>query len=288
MLLKSYAKINLYLNILGRDKENYHNLDSLFAYVDLFDLLQINKIKEEKHKIEGDYLIDNENIILKTIFLFEKNYQIKNPQKFQIKQQKNIPIGAGLGGGSSNAAVILDFLYDFYEIKEVFAKKIELALQLGADVPFFMSKEHKILSGRGEKIEKIVKNLPEYDLLIIKPKQSLATKDIFDLIRKEKNSSSSLQKQEAMNDILNSEKNWNFLKKQKNALTKAAIKLCPEIANILNYYQDNNDIIARMTGSGSCCFFLYKNILDSLEIAKIDKKFTNHLIIKTKIKNNVY
>jgi len=184
MKLSSYAKVNLDLNITKKifiEKQNshYHLLASLFSYIDLYDELDISVHQHNKHIIHANYQLDlDSNIMIKMINLFHQYYQIKQPQYFVIKHQKNIPMQAGLGGGSSNAVAILDYLYKFYNINDNLENKILLTKELGADLAFFLTKKSKYIKGIGEKFAGEV-IYPQLPILIIKPKTGLTTKEVF-------------------------------------------------------------------------------------------------------------
>ena len=254
MFLKSYAKINLHLNIIGKNSDNYHLLDGLFSYINFYDELEIST--NSKTIIESNYNIPMEdNIIYKIINKFHDSYQLEKKQNFLIKHQKNIPIGAGLGGGSSNAGVILKFLYNFYSIKESLNNRISLAKSIGADIPFFLTDHSRYIKGIGQILGKNV-ILPESEILIIKPEQSLNTQEIFKKLTK--NNYSGLRKQHP-ESLINSKIFWDYLKNSNNDLTNAAIEFCPEIKEILNYSKNHPDLIAKMTGTGSTCFLIGKS-----------------------------
>lgn len=255
MILKSYAKINLYLQLCGKNKFNYHLLDSLFAYTSLYDLLELEKSYKDDHQIIANYDLElTENIIYKSFKVFEQKYNLHNSQKFTVKQHKNIPIGAGLGGGSSNAAAILNFLYKFYGIAEDLQGKINLALELGADLPFFCTPYSKYVTGIGEEFGRNV-TFPDLPLIIVKPPANLLTKDVFSKVSR-KDYSGNLKHKPS--DLSKLENFWQLLAETKNDLTNVATSLCPELEQLLAIAEQDADVIGRLTGSGPSCYFLCK------------------------------
>ena len=146
--LRSWAKINLSLNVIKRLPNNYHNIESLITFVQSFDEIKIKIIDKAKHKISfsGKFSkgIGKNNTIIELLNLLEKNKLIKN-KKFEIKVTKNIPQKSGMGGGSMNAACILKYLMK-KKIVNIPEKKVkELAYKVGADVVLGLEKKNSIL-----------------------------------------------------------------------------------------------------------------------------------------------
>ena len=168
---------------------------------------------------------------------------------------------AGLGGGSSNAVAILDYLYKFYNISDNLENKILLTKELGADLAFFLTKKSKYITSIGEKFICEV-NYPQLPILLIKPKTGLATKEVFknlQFINHQKKISIDYKANYSVREFC------VFLKNNHNDLEIPAQKLCPEIKEILNFHHDTIDFITKMIGSGSACMMIFKNMTD-LEI----------------------
>ena len=258
-------------------EQGYHLLDSFFSYIDLYDEIEITKNNHKQHKIIANYdlsKLDNsnadqsapdqsglDNLIIKAIKLFHSYYKIIKPSYFTIRHHKNIPIKAGLGGGSSNAAVILNYLYNFYHIEESLTNKILLAKTLGADVAFFMSNKSRYITSIGDKFGPTI-TYPQLPILIIKPKQGLDTKQVFKNL--DLNIINNKQKDKILRpqkENYNIEEFWHFLQNSYNDLTQPACLLCPEIKKILNFSSSNPQLefITKMTGSGSTCIMIFKN-----------------------------
>ena len=135
--LKSRAKINLSIDVLGKREDGYHLVEMIMQTIDLFDKIKIFSLKEDTIIIESNSLdipLDSTNIVYKAADLIKKQYNIKEGVKIII--EKNIPIAAGMAGGSSNAAAVLVGLNQLWQLKLSENKLKELGLKLGADVPF--------------------------------------------------------------------------------------------------------------------------------------------------------
>ena len=259
--LKAPAKINLNLSVKNKLENGYHSLDSDLCFLDLWDLINITLSDINKIKIsdESTFPFDNETLLSKTLDCF--NREFKNEHKFNITLEKNIPIGAGLGGGSSDSAALLLGLRYFYNRNSYNSKKItlkklkEVGLKIGSDVPACIMGESLKLSGIGEKLRKIY--VPDnYRFLLIYPNKELSTKKVFE--------------------------NYHFMKERKikcmyfdnikifNSLEYVSQLMEPEINKILSILKSFEKIVAfGMSGSGSSCFGIFRNIEDLIT----DQKF---------------
>ena len=255
------AKLNLNLYVKDKLENGYHSLESDVCFLELYDEITIepSNLDEVKISDKSTFFLKDESILSRTLTYF--NREFKSEDKFKITLKKNIPIGAGLGGGSSDSATLLLGLRHFYNRNPYNSKKIsltklrEIGLKIGSDVPACIVSKSLKLSGIGEKLKKIyvAKN---YKFLLIYPHKILSTKSVFDNFnfRKENNS-----KQMYFNKI-----------KIYNSLKPVAESIEPEIKNILKILKSFNKIIAfGMSGSGSSCFGIFKNSQDFIN----DKEF---------------
>ena len=179
------AKLNLNLSVKDKLKDGYHSLESDVCFLDLYDELniEISNLNSIEISDKSTFILKDESILLKTLNVF--NREFKNKNKFKITLKKDIPIGAGLGGGSSDSASLLLGLRYFYNKNPHNSKKISLAklkeigLKIGSDVPACIVGKSLKLSGIGEKLEKIY--VPKnYKFLLIYPNKTLSTKLVFD------------------------------------------------------------------------------------------------------------
>ncbi len=175
-IIKAHAKINIGLNIVSKRDDGFHDLETIFYPIyDLYDEL----IFEDSNKFQ--FVDDNnfDNIIVKAVHLLEK--YIKRKISIKITLKKYIPIGAGLGGGSSDAAAVLKTLNDLYELNLSENIIKEIALELGSDVPFFLKGKPAIGKSRGEDLTLVDLNV-DHPILLVNPGIHVSTKDAFSQI----------------------------------------------------------------------------------------------------------
>ena len=159
MKLRAYAKINIGLNILGKRSDGYHDLETIFHEIDCFDEIEFEQ--HDKVAMTADSIlvpIDESNLCLSAANLLQKEKHVRPGVMIHLK--KNIPIGAGLGGGSSDAAAVLCGLNHFWKLKLSNNQLRTLAAQIGSDVPFFIDGGTAYATGRGEILESFSLVLP--------------------------------------------------------------------------------------------------------------------------------
>ena len=265
------AKLNLNLNVKNKLKNGYHSLESDVCFLDLYDVINIEISNLNKIKIsdKSTFVLKDESILSKTLNYF--NNEFKDNNKFKITLEKNIPIGAGLGGGSSDSATLLLGLRYFYNRNPSNSKKItltklkEIGLKIGSDIPACIVGKSLKLSGVGEKLEKIY--IPKnYKFLLIYPNKILSTKLVFNNF--------DFRTENDLNPMyFNKIKIYNSLKFVSQSIE-------PEIKKILNVLKSFEKIIAfGMSGSGSSCFGVFKSCKDFVN----DKEFK-----KLKLKKNYF
>ena len=172
--IKCYAKINLFLHITGKTQNGFHLLDSMVMFAkNLYDELHITRADKNEITVDGKWAkyLRGQNILAKTL---EKFAPIAKDSNFKIKLIKNIPIGAGLGGGSSNAAELIKFIMQHFKCKISNEKLAEI----GADVPMFLHRKALYFTGIGEKVHPI-KKMPQIYSLIVYPNTVISTHEIF-------------------------------------------------------------------------------------------------------------
>lgn len=164
------AKINLFLQVLGKRSDGYHDIYSLFQAVDLYDTLRVTLRKDDQTTLAVENApsleSDERNLVLRSFRLLQHNFHL--PSGIDITLTKRIPLGAGLGGGSSDAAAMIRACNILYDLKLSVQSMAEIGVQTGSDVPFFFGSGQAIVTGRGEKIENIVAPT-DYQLLLINP-----------------------------------------------------------------------------------------------------------------------
>jgi len=250
ILVKSPAKINIGLNVINKRNDGFHNLQTIFYPLDLFD--EIRFIISDKFYFESnDETLNKEknNLINKAKELLENEFNMPLPVKIVLN--KNIPIGAGLGGGSSNAASTLISLVKLFDLKIENTHLSELALKLGSDVPFFLNPVPSYAESRGEVLKPIKLKLDKY-LLIVNPAIQVATKWAFGLITPQKpiNSLSSL----VGKSIIKME---NVMAFAVNDFERIVFEKFPEIKEIKAKMLFFGAEYSMMTGTGSTVWAMF-------------------------------
>lgn len=257
----AYAKVNLYLHITGKRHDGYHTLDSLLAYIDLYDTITITPSTHMSCLVTGTFapllMKEQDNIVLKAARLIAQQCA-KPVTPVQITIEKNIPVGAGLGGGSTDAAAVLSLLPKWWQIDIHRQTLKKMAHQLGADIPFFFEKKAAFIEGIGSPYLQIEESLPDLPMIIIYPQKPVATADVY----KKEVTKYSVARRFQKDSLPSNQKTWlDLLNKTENHLTDNAIDICPDIAKSLEFLVKSHDcLVARMSGSGSACFALYNDI----------------------------
>ncbi|MCM8795123.1 MAG: 4-(cytidine 5'-diphospho)-2-C-methyl-D-erythritol kinase [Candidatus Omnitrophica bacterium] len=182
MVLRSFAKLNLYLEVLGIRKDGFHSIKTLFERISLFDEIIITSRRDKKIKIicnHPDISLDQDNLVYKSAVLLQDCARLK--QGVNIKIIKRIPVAAGLGGGSSNAASVLLGLNRFWKLNLRHDKLIALAKKIGSDVSFFLyNVPFALATGRGEKIKplKVLRRVRLWHILVV-PKIKVSSARIY-------------------------------------------------------------------------------------------------------------
>ena len=257
------AKLNLNLYVKDKLESGYHSLESDVCFLDLCDEINLKLSNSNTIKLseKSTFILKDESLLTKTLNYF--NEEFKNNSKFNITLKKNIPVGAGLGGGSSDSATLLLGLRHFYNMNPYNLKKItftelkEIGLKIGSDVPACIVAKSINLRGIGEKLKKIyvAKN---YKFLLIYPNKILSTKNVFDRF-----SIKYVKKTKPM--YFDKIRIFNSLQ-----FTSQCIE--PEIKNILNTLKCFKKIVAfGMSGSGSSCFGIFRKSQDFMNDREFEK-----------------
>lgn len=273
------AKVNLFLKVLNKRNDGYHNIQSLLVKTDLKDVLEVEKSSNFQIEIHGEfsnYVNINDNIFISIFSFFKKEFNLD--KQLKIRLQKNIPVGAGLGGGSADGAEFIKTINKIFNLNLCKKELQKISLQFGSDLPFFFEEKPAIISMKGEEIIAYDKNF-DLDVLIIKPSNNLATKEVFENFKN--NFSSPISIEEILSKSV-----IDISKEINNDLTKSAIAIVPEISQILNELKYFNCLVAKMSGSGSSCFAIFDNLSQMNECEIFFKqKYQNYFIRKTKIHN---
>ena len=236
----AYAKINLALHVRTRREDGYHELETLFAFVDAGDTLSAKVADQDRVTTVGEFAtgIDNplDNLVAKALSVLPR------PQALDITLEKNLPVAAGLGGGSADAGAVFRIVERLHGLPDDWPER---AAKLGADVPSCVRSEMAIGRGTGTELEPVDKDLAGTPVLLVNPRVPLATGPVF--------------------------KAWNgrdggplpdgsarkIAVDGRNDLTEPALQLCPVIGEVLETLGADEPMLSRMSGSGATCFALY-------------------------------
>ena len=268
--IKSYCKINLSLKVLKKLNSGYHNIISLITFCDLHDVISISRIRNLKDEISfsGKFkkgINKKSNTITKVLNLLRSIKLLEN-QAFKINVRKNIPHGSGLGGGSSNAADLLNYFNSKMKLKLSKNKIKKLAGQIGFDVPVNLEKRNTFLTGKKGKILRLNQKF-KLNLLIVYPNLICSTKKIY-----ERNRKINLSKAQSIFYIKNNKKLINLLKNENNDLEKTVIKIYPKVKKIIDCIKSQKGCyFSRITGSGSACIGIFSNMKNAIYAQKLIK-----------------
>ena len=289
MKIKAYAKVNLALKVINKREDGYHNLSTIMDLIDLYDVIYISKCKEIRFSCNDKTLENDNNLILKAIRVIKEAYPSVSTYGANIKLIKNIPYGAGLGGGSSDAASVILALNKIWKLGLSFEKLVQVALRVGSDVPFFLLKGLGILSGIGENVNHIDSKTKLYYLLVL-PGYPTSTKDVYEANKIYSND---------YTNIDNMIRGFHFDDKDMivdnmiNDLEEATISINSEGPKIIDIINDLDGLIkekgihakAIMSGSGSTVFTAFKELNDA-KIIKDALSYKNYNVIITSSKRN--
>ena len=281
----SPIKLNLFLEVINKTSDGYHQLESLMIFCKFGDFIKIKKSNKFLFSIEGPFsenLSTKQNIIIDTVSLLENFFGMKF--NIEIVLKKNLPISSGMGGGSSNAATVFHCLKNLYNLKIKKKDLDELLFSLGADVPFCYYRKSAMVKGKGEKIFFLNKKIRELPVVLVNPLIEISTKKIFENL----NLNKSYKDKFDYNDI-DKANLFDYLEEKKNDLQPFAEKICPKIREISDFLKvKTNAKFSRMTGSGATCFSIYENKDDAINAERILRsEFKQIWIKRTELTNEV-
>ncbi len=269
--LAAFAKINLFLRILGKRSDNYHELCTIFQTVLLKDFLTFSLADEIVLTCDATEIpLDETNLVTKAARLLQSKYDVKKGA--EINLEKNIPAPGGLGGGSSNAAVALLGLSKLWNLKINFAELCEIGATLGADVPFFFYGGTALGSGRGTEIFPLT-DFGAKHLLIVTPKVSVSTKVAFARLNAPNLTDFDSK---GILKICRNEAETAYLQQSKleNGFEKTIFEVEPEIAQVKKELLESGASSALLSGSGASVFAIFdtneqrQNALSELRSAR--------------------
>ena len=271
--IKSYAKINIGLKILDLLPDNYHSVCTIMQEINFYDLITIKKIEKPDIKIicKGPIKVpeNDSNLCVKAAQLIFNNYQCSHG--INIILHKNIPVGAGLGGGSSNAARVLCILNKLFNLKISEFDLHQLAFKLGCDVPFFINGGTQLSEGKGEKLTPLKINFNKYHILLILPDFSISTKWAYSFFKNDLCKRFDSNKFRSFQDSID----WTLFE---NDFEKVINLTYPEIDQIRETLEGKGSLFVSLSGSGSTMFGIFDNFLDADLTRQALKTYNSHIV----------
>ncbi len=251
MIVFPNAKINIGLNVISKREDGYHNLETIFFPVKLADALEFAEAENTTLTTSGIQIdsLPEQNLVLKAFHLLKSDFNLPS---LHFHLHKVIPFGAGLGGGSSNAAFTLKMLNGYYNIGLSSQELESYAAQIGADCPFFIHNKPTLATGIGNKFHNIELDLSGYEIVILKPNVSVSTPEAYkDVIPRN-------PKYRLTEIIKTPVDDWKNL--IVNDFEKSVSRKYPQIAELKQLLYDLGAGFASMSGSGSAVFGIFRHL----------------------------
>lgn len=258
MIKKCFAKINLSLDIISKRADGYHNIDTLMARINLFDELEIEKSPDGKFTYESNVNLGNveDNLIFKAYEVM-KNLAGDKASGIRVKLTKNIPVAAGLAGGSTNAAETMKALNELWSLGLTKNDLMEAGAKLGADIPFFFLERAARATGIGEILEPFSIKTP-LKVLLVNDGTSIASAHVY----KNTKLFGHIKTGEIAKSL--SQGSWDFVDKFENVMEDVVLRDFPHLKAIKENLTDQGGLKALVSGSGASIFGIFKdeNALD--------------------------
>ena len=279
--LKSRAKINLSIDVLGKREDGYHLVEMIMQTIDLYDIVKITENEIDEININSNSLdipLNKNNIVYKAAKVLKDKFNIKSGLDIFI--EKNIPVAAGMAGGSCNAAAVLVGLNKLWNLNLSEKELQEIGLTLGADVPFCISGNAALAQGIGEDLT-YIKGLPrDTSILVCKPNLFVSTKDVYEGL--DLNNIKDRPDNELLIKCLEKGNIKLLSENMVNVLETVTSKMHNEISDIEKIMLDNNALGSMMSGSGPTVFGLFEKEEDALK-GKVEllKKYNQVYVVRS-------
>ena len=259
MNIKAYAKINIALDVIGKREDGYHLLKMIMQTIDLYDLIDVKEIEEDKIIISCNKSFiptDERNLAYKAAKLFKEKYNISKGVKINIV--KNIPMSAGLAGGSTDAAGVLKLMNKVFNINDNDKNLMDLSLKIGADVPYCIKGGTALCEGIGELITPL-KDFKNKVLVLVKPSFGVSTKEVYGKLDITK-----IFKHVNVDEIINGieeDSLQSVCSNMKNILENVTLRINPSIKLIKNDMWKQGSLGVMMSGSGPTVFAFFEDMV---------------------------
>ena len=274
---RAYAKINLCLDVAGKRDDGYHELKMIMVPIDFYDVLEMNISRETTLSLNRSYLPVNEkNTIIKAIRVMQEYFGFQ--EECECILQKHIPTRAGLAGGSADAAAAIRLICRLLQISATEEELIMLAKKVGADVPFCLMNRPSLVQGIGEVLTPFVCH-PDFEILLVKPRRGVSTKDAFAIVDTQENEHPDCQKM--MRALIENDYD-GVVASLGNSLEEAAMSLVKEIRTVKTRLKEEGFDGVLMSGSGSTVFGITRD-REMLERAMKKLKEEHYFVRRTRI-----
>ena len=264
MAVQSYAKINLFLKVGKKMKNNYHQIQSVMQKVELSDTIHIEHLAEDKIVLESTNkeLENEDNLAYKAAALLKAKFKVKQGVKIRI--EKNIPLESGLGGGSSNAAAVLNSLNKMWGLKISQKNLMELGFHLGSDVPFLIGENASIVEGIGDKVKPLKKSF-SINVVLINPGFRVPTKWAYAAWDKQKPRTKTKADINALVKAIEKKDIGAIADNMHNDFEEIVFKKHKVLKEIKQNLMRNDALNATVSGSGPTIFAVFNSIYEARE-----------------------
>jgi 4-diphosphocytidyl-2-C-methyl-D-erythritol kinase len=252
MEIHAFAKINLGLRIVGKRNDGFHNIETFFHHIGLYDTITIKRNEKIEISCSNPQIpSDSTNLCWKAIEIFRLHHSLTDGIKIHI--DKKIPVGAGLGGGSSDAAVVLKTLSPLLQVHTAETDLHQMALHLGSDVPFFLTQSSAFAEGRGEILSYVSYTVP-YWIVLVYPNIHISTPWAYRALSEKRNGT--FPERRSLKDQYSS-LSLGTMMTLENDFEEVVFEHYPEIKKVKATLNNAGAIFALMSGSGSSVFGLF-------------------------------
>lgn len=278
---KAPAKINLGLDVLHKREDGYHELEMVMSSIDLADRLTFEKLPEDQIIIETNKAflpVDKRNNVYQAAAILKERYSISEGIKITIEKQ--IPVAAGLGGGSSDCAAALRGMNRLWNLDLSFAELVEMGLEVGTDVPYCLYGTTSFIQGKGEIVRPLIP-MPQCWVILVKPRVSVSTRKIFQQVELKDLPHPDMR---ALSQAILSEDYDEMIRQMGNSLEATTIPKYPVVQQIKDRMMQYGADIALMTGSGPTVFALCRQHSRAQRIYNALKGFCDEVYLVRTLK----